>query len=327
MKRLKVMLANTVWVMVALCITASASASNIVVSDEETNYPVSINSCVSYYAAPMEWNSESIIPEDYGIKSELSVVSDSYGGNAYIWNDGLRELFVTDYGYAGYYTDQGTIINDILLWYGDMDELQLNSFDLESFTMNDAENMANDFLKTLCIEDVVCVDIRAIDQETARSLVDSMRHEGYDGEGDIAEDAYVLKYTLEINGVQCDAEFFTMANQRDIEGFSIKLIVTSQGVALMEFTGAYYVIEESYVYHDGVILSYDEALRIIEEKFDNLILSDPIEICDVKLQYVLLPVDDEKMAYIPCWCFATPRGSSNRYVWYRFNAYSGCEII
>ena len=47
----------------------------------------------------------------------------------------------------------------------------------------------------------------------------------------------------------------------------------------------------------------------------------------IKLQYVLQPIDMQRMVYIPCWCFAMPIGSSGQYYWYRFNAYTGAEII
>lgn len=280
-----------------------------------------------YNAEVKQWDPSTINALDYGIDACMKEQTDSYGGHAYIWDDGQREMYVTDYGYAGYSTLDGKTVNDILIWYGGCSALQLGFADLEFATSNEAMQTANMFLKSFGLTNAICLTVNSFSKKTAEDKIDEMRAEGYGESRLTVSDAYILTYAVEVDGLLCDTEMFTMANQRDIEGMTITVIVNADGVIYLGFSGPYYIATEVQPDTPSEVLLFDEIKEIVAGRFDDLILSEPMRICSVKLQYVLLPVDNHRMTYIPCWCFATPRGSSGRYVWYRFNAYTGSEII
>lgn len=285
-----------------------------------TDYPM-------YNAQIKQWDPSTVNALDYGVDAGMKEQADSYGGHAWLWDDGQRELYVSDYGYAGFSTPSGATINDILVWYGGCSALQLESTDLEFATANEAVQTADAFLESFGITNAVCLTVNSFNKEAIEAKLAEMQAEGYEENQPAVSDAYVLSYAVEVDGLPCDTELFTMANQRDIEGITITVIVDADGVIYMNFSGPYYTATEVRPDTPSEVLSFDEMKEIVADKFDNLILSDPVRICAVKLQYVALPVNDHQMAYTPCWCFATPRGSSGRYVWYRFNAYTGAEII
>lgn len=306
---------------------ADGSDGNMVIRDDEIDYPPDMKTCAAYTARVLCWTPSEIKPEAFGLSVEMTEYADAYGGHAYIWNDGARELFVSDYGYAGYNTPDSAALTDILQWYGGLSELQLDAFDLSFAARAEAEQTASQFLAQLGILNAVCTDIYCLDAQSANSLMDEMSKDGYERCGAAPHDAYILRYVLKIDALCCDAETFTLANQQDVEGCALTLTVDQNGVQSLDCAGPIYAAESVFRPEQTEILSFDEIRALAANKFNNLILSEPVEICDVQLQYVLLPVDDGSLAYIPCWCFATPRGTSGRYVWYRFNAYTGAEII
>lgn len=333
MSRFKIRLKQTVcFCLLSALLTASAQAQagwgdNIDFRDNEISYPLDMKNCTAYTARVMRWAPAEINAEDFGISAAMTEYPDSYGGHAYIWNDGASELFVSDYGYMGYHSPNGATLVEIMEWFGGISALNLDSFDFNFARREEARMMASAFLKQLGISNAECVDIRCMDAQSANALMNDMVKDGYEKSDVVVNDTYILTYALKIDELYCDTEFFTLANQQDIEGCAITLMADQDGVQALSCSGPIYTAESEYRPEQTEILSFDEIQKIVSDKFNNLILSDPLEICDVKLQYVLLPVSDTAMAYIPCWCFATPRGTSGRYLWYRFNAYTGEEII
>lgn len=280
----------------------------------------------TYNAEVKQWTPSAVNALDYNVNADMKEQVDSYGGHAYIWNDEQRELYVTDYGYAGFSTLSGATLNDILVWYGGS-TLPFETDDFEFSSSSEAIQTADAFLKSFGITNAACLTVNSFNKKAAENKIAEMQAEGYEGTPSDVCDAYILSYAIKISGLTCDTELFTMANQRDIEGISITVIVNADGVIFMDFSGPYYMAMEVRPGTLSEVLSFDDIKEIVADKFDDLILSEPMRICSIKLQYVLLPVDKHHMAYTPCWCFATPRGSSGRYVWYRFNAYTGSEII
>lgn len=319
-----------VCLLVFITIVASAEESlgeNIILEEAVGDQTLDRMNYSVYNAEIKQWDPSTVNALDYGIDAGMKEKTDSYGGHAWLWDDGQRELYVSDYGYAGFSTLNGMAMNDILVWYGGCSALQLGSADLKFATSTEAVQTADVFLKSFGITNVECLTVNSFSKETAESKLSEMQAEGYEENQATVSDAYILSYAVEVDGLLCDTELFTMANQRDIEGIVITVIVDADGVIYMSFSGPYYTATEVRSDTPSEVLSFDEIKQIVAAKFDNLILSDPVRICAVKLQYVVLPVNDHQMAYTPCWCFATPRGSSDRYVWYRFNAYTGVEII
>ncbi len=299
---------------------------NIVLIDEVVIPSVPTEMIVSYSASRMSWDPMVIDPNQCGIDASCEVRIDSYGGHSYIWKNDSAELFVSDYGYAGFYTDEGYAVSEIIGWYGNDLQMNLQEDDLDFAAPLDAVAQAEEFLKEFNINSVESIKIEMLKGSDAKKLLAAMRREGYSEEiPSEVSDTYIITFAIKIDELPCDTEFFMMANQRDIEGVSITVMVNANGVQYFDCSSAIYSVEEPI--EQAPILSYEDMLGVLADKFDDLILPAPIEIHKVKLQYVLLPISNEKSAYIPCWCFATPRGSSGRFVWYRFNAYTGEEII
>lgn len=281
----------------------------------------------TYFAEAKQWDPSTVNALDYGIDAEMEARVTSYGDHTYMWSDGQSELFVTDYGFAGFYTPRGRTWYQILIWYGGCEALSLGSDAFEFATASEAIQTADGFLTALGISGAVCQTVHAFSREAAEERLAEMRAEGYDENPQPVNDVYVLSYAVEIDGLLCDTEYFDMANERIIEGIAIQVVVDAEGVILMDPSGNYYETTGIYPDAPSTVLSFEEIKQVVAAQFDELILSDPVRISMIKLQYVLQPIDTQRMVYIPCWCFAMPIGSSGQCYWYRFNAYTGAEII
>jgi len=177
---LSVILLAAIVAVPVLCETAATPLSdNVLLRDGSMEALTPPTEALIYQAEMKSWNPEAFRPEDFGIQADRQEHKDSYGGTAYIWKNDDGELFVTDYGYAGYTSKEAQQLLDAIMWSEGIENIAQNTADLTEFQEAQAEGMATAFLQMFDIENFICLEKYAVHQEDVKAVIQQMQSEGY----------------------------------------------------------------------------------------------------------------------------------------------------
>ncbi|MEG2622026.1 MAG: hypothetical protein RSC06_03915 [Clostridia bacterium] len=341
----------SVWVLCACLMLGQAQAQELVLYEANPNANVHISARTSFpEAATVEASVYALTLKSWGdevgekvMKTqnyEKLVMPESqrdarHEGTRFIQNDlGTLDIY-PKYGEFCYYRDEDDeryiITKKVMDYRLCVDATQLeDTTALAGLTKQAAERMTADFLEAMGIDWPMEMTI------TAFHLPDMRRYaQEYNGyamdklpvEKWTEHDAfYCVQLIPTVDGIPLDPMDYDMYNGEIMIGNIFSVLIDEKGVFYCIPDGCFYELQEEV--EKLAIINIEEAIEIVSSFYADILLGAPIEIVDIRLQYVVVKAGDE-LVLRPAWCFGYYNSADNMdraAYWERIDALTGKRI-
>jgi len=215
--------------------------------------------------------------------------------------------------------------------------------DLPFMTQKEAEKKARDFLSLLGVTagkrvQAYALDYRTMQQEQIKHQKDTAS-EGLPAnkrrpvrKWTQEDDCYVFQFQLELNGISVSdqQQFGDPKAQTQTQGPMILVYYGEQGIVNAQISNVYEASGE--ITGKTSPLSLDQALNILNSKFEDVIMNNPITVTDIEFSYVpiLKAANQENYLLTPAWLFQLSQYSKdikgNVQTRFIINALTGREV-
>lgn len=155
------------------------------------------------------------------------------------------------------------------------------------FPAEDAKTIAEKWLRALGFQDFELVFTFPISLE-------SLKERKLEGQPEATEqnEGYFLRYDLSYHGTLCMPQIrFSKYHDDAVRGIELEIVVTRSGMQYFSTAAGdttYRVIGEQE--RDERIATLDEAIEVLKERYNQLIIPDTIEINRIRFYYIIEPV-------------------------------------
>jgi hypothetical protein len=260
-------------------------------------------SCINVFAKDKEAVESIEEEEDTKEFGKIKILSESYSDNSSLEVCG---------NYLSYTTPQyQKIINTFF------DDDSLEEYNADKYaTGNNLEFMSITDAKNQIYQTLISLGIELSEQFTCYTLdYKTMQKEEilYDKWGDIIEDGsktswseedscYIFDFQQEYNGMVINSNGYGDYLSGGLNGTTIRVIYGQHGIIDCSIDG---VLEFEDTTEDESIISLDQAVEVVKDKFDLIIQEYPLTIKKIDLE--MLPITDKKdytqLHIIPAWKF------------------------
>lgn len=181
------------------------------------------------------------------------------------------------------------------------------AFSEETKVIQDTEEL----LRKIGIDNCRCTSIAAISFEEEEKIAKELVKRGLiDGENTKAthmynakEEMYILKFRKFVGDIPIAQ--ITHGNPDDdtfVMGCAVDCVVTSEGIEYLNVDSAYMLRDQKEAVK---IISYEEALKTVVNKYDQMIMNNDVIVDNAYINYVPIIEDKRKNVYslTPCWIF------------------------
>jgi len=188
--------------------------------------------------------------------------------------------------------------------------------DLPFMTQKEAEKKARNFLSSLGVTVGNNVQVYALDylilkqeqikhqKETASNGLPAKKQRPV-REWTQADDCYVFKFQLELNGIPVSGQrqFGDPRAQTLTNGPMLLVYYGEQGFVNAEVENVYEA--SGTAKEEKTLVGLDQALNVLNNKFDEIIMDNPITVTDIEFSYVpkLKAANQENYLLTPAWIF------------------------
>lgn len=185
---------------------------------------------------------------------------------------------------------------------------------LETVDKSLAIQLVSDAIQTLGISASDTPEVIALDYDTMMSEWEDfqLRDGSWAAPWSENEEAYAIVYPVQYNGVNItDFGYWNSGKEVFALGSRILGVVSEQGLINLYCTGLYDQIEETE--SNVSCISLEAALTQIKKKYEDILLTDPITITNISLEYVPLATDSDSTVFefVPAWVFDTKQVFNN----------------
>lgn len=185
---------------------------------------------------------------------------------------------------------------------------------LETVDKSSAIQLVSDAIQTLGISASDAPEVIALDYDTMMSEWEDfqLRDGSWATPWSENEEAYAIVYPVQYNGVNItDFGYWNSGKEVFALGSRILGVVSEQGLIHLYCTGLYNQIEETE--SNVSCISLEAALTQIKKKYEDILLTDPIIITNISLEYVPLATDSDSTVFefVPAWVFDTKQVFNN----------------
>ncbi|HLU21047.1 MAG TPA: hypothetical protein VKZ77_01025 [Bacillaceae bacterium] len=177
---------------------------------------------------------------------------------------------------------------------------------LDEINKDDAIELVRSTIQDLGIRDLGNPKIIALDLETLKSEWED--YEGKHGEHprkwEKADEAYVITFPVLSDKLNITSKgYFSATNNIPVIGSRVMGVVTKDGLIYLTANGIYDIGEK--VKNDITPISLETALESVKNKYKDVIVTDPIVISNIALEYmpIVSNVGGIKYELIPAWVF------------------------
>lgn len=175
--------------------------------------------------------------------------------------------------------------------------------EFSDFRVEDAEAIAEKWISALGFRDLELVFVFPMS-------VESLKNWKFDGQPEVTEEneGYCFRYDFTYYDVTCIPRMRNSKAHDDfIRGSELEIVITRSGIQYFSTAAGdttYNVISKKE--YDENLATIEEAIAILKERYNQLIISEPIEINRICFYYVLEPVVGngvQKYEMWPAWLF------------------------
>lgn len=222
---------------------------------------------------------------------------------------------------------------------------------LDFMTKEEAIKKASEMLKKINITPygipkVYSLDYTSLKQEQDRLMREDSGFKDFVNLGKIKlkdswskdDDCYFLSFYIGINGLPCSSVNFTTKNESGaLPGSYVNILISKNGIESCDAFAIYR--EKSSVGNTSSLISIEQALNKLSQKYNDVITSDKLTVTNISLAYTAKATsrtgDTVNVELTPTWIFDVKQkgtdskkgGISQRTVVVRINAIDGKEIL
>ncbi len=180
----------------------------------------------------------------------------------------------------------------------DMEET-FSSVEFDDFSIDEARNTVETYLEKMGIDNYGSPNVYSITAEGANKYFDSFgpivdKHGNPLKKWTEEQQCYILIYPIEYNGIE-----FSIARE-----VGITAIITKND--LLELSCDDVIDSSTIVEEEGIDVQYDaeQALNMVIDKYERMIIDNPVNIIDCKLSYITTEGSKTiSQTYVPVWEF------------------------
>lgn len=194
--------------------------------------------------------------------------------------------------------------------FGDNRVTYLSGENLEFSTIDEAKSQIQKYVNSLGIS-VLEPTCYTMDYDTMRDVYDGRTAlETYDADFDFVmeptkeDEQYVLEYPLAVNGMPFGS-FDGGSYSGDVwaTGTSVKVFYGAEGLNMLSMP---YALDVTDAGTPQPVLTLDEAIQKLEEKFDSMIVEGEWRVDEIEMAYIAVPIEGTNDArLLPVWRFQT----------------------
>jgi|GEM_PF-3153640 len=265
---------------------------------------------------------------------------------------GEKKLIISSGLQFDFSTNLSNCINSLISFIDltKMDELKKQEFSF--LTKQKAIEETVRILKELNISphlppQIYALDYKTLQKERERLLREDESFKAFVEMGKVKlkdewtedDDCYYMIFQTEMYGIPCDPIGYTQqSSEFPVNGSEIGAIVSKNGFEACFVKGSVYVEEKS-DQNIKSLISLEQALKSLNEKYNNIILSSKVTVTNISLIYapVLTGItrnnQEEQIELVPTWLFETEQSytkgnkKSIGKTIVRINAITGKEIL
>lgn len=256
-----------------------------------------------------------------------------------VYKYGDKQLYIYN-GNIEYETNLSNYINEIVV----TDNVSSNNIDaftkksLEFMTREQAIDKATDFLNKLNISYMKEPKVYALDMDTLQKeqnlykkqiekddWLQEMQEKGkinLKSKWEKSDECYYLIFdaSLENTKVYSDSYIIQESDGLNVDGSKIEIMISKDGIVYCNI-GMIYEKSGSQI-KQSKIISLDEMLNILSEKYSQIILESPITIKDISFEYCVVPtkidrsssgaIINQEFEMVPSWILNTVQTANAR---------------
>lgn len=194
--------------------------------------------------------------------------------------------------------------------FGDNRVTYLSGENLEFSTIDEAKSQIQKYVNSLGIS-VLEPTCYTMDYDTMRAVYDGRTAlETYDADFDFVmeptkeDEQYVLEYPLAVNGMPFGSfDGGSYSGDAWATGTSVKVFYGAEGLNMLAMP---YALDVTDAGTPQPVLTLDEAIQKLEEKFDSMIVEGEWRVDEIEMAYIAVPIEGTNDArLLPVWRFQT----------------------
>ena len=194
--------------------------------------------------------------------------------------------------------------------FGDNRVTYLSGENLEFSTIDEAKSQIQKYVNSLGIS-VLEPTCYTMDYDTMRDVYDGRTAlETYDADFDFVmeptkeDEQYVLEYPLAVNGMPFGSfDGGSYSGDAWATGTSVKVFYGAEGLNMLAMP---YALDVTDAGTPQPVLTLDEAIQKLEEKFDSMIVEGEWRVDEIEMAYIAVPIEGTNDArLLPVWRFQT----------------------
>lgn len=265
---------------------------------------------------------------------------------------GEKKLIVSSGLQFDFSTNLSNCVNDLISFLDLTKMGELKKQELSFLTKQKVIDETANILKELNISphlppEIYALDYKTLQKEQERLLREDESFKAFVEMGKVKlkdkwsedNDCYYMIFQTEMYGIPCDSIGYTQqSSDFPVNGSEIGAIVSKNGFEACFVKGSVYT-EENSVHDIKSLISLEQALESLKEKYNNIILSSKVTVTNISLIYapVLTGItrnnQKEQIELVPTWLFETEQSytkgnkKSIGKIIVRINAITGKEIL
>lgn len=194
--------------------------------------------------------------------------------------------------------------------FGDNRAVYLTGKNLDFATIDEVKEKVQTYIDALGVS-VLEPTCYTMDYDTMRAVYDGRTAlETYNADFDFVieptkeDDQYVLEYPIAVNGMPL-AVFDGGSYSGDVwvTGTSVKVFYGAEGLNMLAMP---YALDVTDAGTPQPVLTLDEAIQKLEEKFDSMIVEGEWRVDEIEMAYIAVPIEGTNDArLLPVWRFQT----------------------
>jgi hypothetical protein len=177
-----------------------------------------------------------------------------------------------------------------------------NKGTLDGFNKDEAVNIVNELVHSLGIPVSATPNVYALDYETLMSEWEDFTLKDGSPATSWTEDdeAYLIEFIEEFDGLPVtNAGYIDREKQQAVNGGRIYSLVSQEGLIYFSCSGIF----ESVGSESASLISLDTAIQRVQDKYENIIITDPLAFSRISAALVPVCVSAEPLAFelVPGW--------------------------
>lgn len=194
--------------------------------------------------------------------------------------------------------------------FGDNRAVYLTGKNLDFATIDEVKEKVQTYIDALGVS-VLEPTCYTMDYDTMRKVYDGRTAlETYDADFDFVieptkeDEQYVLEYPLAVNGMPLGSfDGGSYSGDVWVTGTSVKVFYGAEGLNMLSMP---YALDVTDAGTPQPVLTLDEAIQKLEEKFDSMIVEGEWRVDEIEMAYIAVPIEGTNDAkLLPVWRFQT----------------------